>query len=297
MRTALDQNPAFRGSDAGPESSAILPHNMSDVLRAIAHAQKKILSFDRFETTDAWIGEVGAALARVMRTDHAYFIDPRPAVDPSADDTLEVCAPTLGDDFAAGILDDFRGFAPSGHSIFSEQYSTLLHAAVHGAGPTAVHDAPLFDESARKELRLQAEVFDQAEIIRQLALSVPQRYGESLLVFGYDESSVPEWESDAHYALQLLLPTFVHSLELRSRWKALGDELAAFELVPAPTCLVDDHSLWANRALRELPLAAGIAEELQAECLRLARALLKSSDTDCHGTTYAIHFSTGPDEL
>ncbi|MEM9074923.1 MAG: hypothetical protein AAGE52_40875, partial [Myxococcota bacterium] len=130
-------------------------------LDSIVKTQRLLLAFDQYADTRSWVDALTKSLAPLVKTERIYFIAP----EAEPDESIRVYAPSMGDTFAAGIEADFVGFAPTGHSIFSEDYSTLLHQLTYAAGPTAIHDAPLFDERSRRELRLQAEVFDQVAIL------------------------------------------------------------------------------------------------------------------------------------
>ncbi|MEM9862026.1 MAG: helix-turn-helix transcriptional regulator [Myxococcota bacterium] len=268
----------------------MLPRSM---LSTLLEVQREILSFDRFEATADWVAAIGRRLAPVMRTELAYYVGPNDAPAVTGGDSvgaIEVYAPQLDSAFERGIEDDFVGFADAGHSIFSERYSTTLHQLTFAAGPAAIHDEPLFDEANRRSMRLQAEVFDRVGIERQLALSVPQTRGEALLIFGYDGSSVPELGSEAHAALELLLPAYREALALRraqSNWREL---IPAFDALPVATAFVSEADFVVNRALSAL--APPVQQELLEACQTLGRSLLTAAvqrrEPARHGTSYVV---------
>ena len=273
----------------------------SSLFSALAEAQRCLLSFDRYSTPADWIEAVGETIAPVMKTDSIYFVAPASETwERRGANGIEVFAPTLDDDFVAGIESDFVGFAPSGHSVFSESYSTMLHRMVHSAGPAAIHDAPLFEERARKELRLQSEVFDRVSILRQLALSVPEERGEALLVFGYSEGRVPDQGSEACAALELLLPAYREALRLRRSQGNLDTLLAHFEAVPVPMLVVSERAAWDNRAFVRIGLGPLELSALRQSCVALGRTLAKtagSASPSPHGRTYSSVYHAGRVEL
>lgn len=264
----------------------------------LAEVQRRLTSFDQYRSAEEWIGAVGETLAPIMRTDGIYFVGPE--LDhrgPERTTGIDVLAPSLGEDFVAGIKSDFVGFAPTGHSVFSESYSTMLHRLVHEAGPAVVHDAPLFDETSRRELRLQAEVFDRVDIVRQLAMCVPEPRGEALLIFGYELETVPEPGSDAQVALELLLPAYREALHLR-RWQAdFGSLVSSFDAIPVPIVLATERSVWDNRAFHQIEVATNDLDVIRETCLNLAQNLLraarKPATTPFHGVTYTVNRMVG----
>ncbi|MEM6733651.1 MAG: hypothetical protein AAF658_18975, partial [Myxococcota bacterium] len=271
----------------------------------LIEAQRRLLSFDRYASPSEWIQAVGDSIAPVMGTDRIYFVGPVHSENDARGATgIEVLAPTLDEDFEDGIETDFVGYAPTGHSVFSEDYSTLLHQLVHAAGPAVVHDGPLYDERSRKELRLQAEVFDRVDIVRQLALSVPQRRGEALLIFGYEESGIPDPNSGALGALELLLPAYREAMRLRRSQADLPSLLADFDGMPIPMMVVAELASWDNRAFSTLPLSSKELSDLRIECRRRGRALIRAiaktslgASTSPHGTTYGSAYRAGSLEL
>ncbi|MEO1332981.1 MAG: helix-turn-helix transcriptional regulator [Myxococcota bacterium] len=268
----------------------------------LAEVQRRMTSFDQYRSPEDWIEAVGESLAPIMRTDGIYFVGPQLDVRaPESSTGIEVLAPSLGEDFVAGIKSDFVGFAPTGHSVFSESYSTMLHRLVHEAGPAVVHDAPLFDEASRRELRLQTEVFDRVDIVRQLALCVPELRGEALLIFGYELQSVPEPGSDAQVALELLLPAYREALHLR-RWQAdFGSLVSSFDALPVPIVLVTERSIWDNHVFRRLEVTSDELDEIRGTCVNLAQSLLraarKPTKNPLHGVTYTVSRMVGPAEF
>lgn len=183
----------------------------------------------------------------------------------------------MGRDFEAGIKSDFQKFAPTGHSVFSEDYSTFLHRQLYQLGPCAVHDQPLFDERARRELRLQVEVFDKVPFMRQMALSVPMEQGETLLIFGYSEKDVPEYGTPRHSCLELVLPAFEHAVRLRKTQGAHNSLLEAFDSFSSPMMVTDGQNEWANKSFDVLSRRLKSHMELRTIARSIASMLLDSS--------------------
>lgn len=195
--------------------------------------------------------------------------------------SLIVRSPSLGDDFTGGVKRHFVGFE-DGFSIFREAYPTLMHRLVRAGGTGAVHDAPLYDPKQRKRLDLYQEVFRPVRIVRQMALAQPLPQGEALLIAGFDETQVPEFDGARHQIMQILAPVFETSLKLRWRFKDAHQHFTAM-IDSLPEALVafgaDGEEHYRNQAFQDLPLGesgraavARAAHELAAEVCRTLRA-------------------------
>lgn len=223
--------------------------------------------------------------------------------------SLIVRAPSLGEDFAAGINRHFIGFE-DGFSIFREAYPTTMHRLVRAAGAGAVHDAPLYDAKRRRQLDLYQEVFRPVRVVRQLALAKPLPQGEALLIAGFDEPEAPEYNGTRHQILQILAPIFETSLKLL--WQSQQASRRFTTMIDAlPEALIvfdaDGGERYRNRAFEALPAgeadravlvrAAGKLVDEVGRCLRPMRSstpLTTSSDISLPSGSYNLRAFVAP---
>jgi DNA-binding CsgD family transcriptional regulator len=274
-------------------------------MRLLQDAQRVLLSVQTAEDLDTWTTEVFHVLRPLLNTSHLYFLQPShvssrtsnlldetPRSDGASarngssafpaheagdgashpeSDSLLVWSPSLGEEFARGIKRHFVGFE-DGFSIFREAYPTTMHRLIRAAGAGAVHDAPFHDPTRRKRLDLHQEVFRPVRVVRQMALAQPLPQGEALLIAGFDEAEVPDYNGTRHQILQLLAPVFETSLKLLWQLKeasrrfttmidALPEALIAFD--------ADGAESHRNRAFQNLP----VGEPDRAVLVRTARKL------------------------
>lgn len=274
-------------------------------MRRLRDAQRVLLSVQTAEDLDTWTTEVFHVLRPLLDTSHLYFLQPSQISRPSSglrngqhesgggsaptvssafpaqeagggaphpdSASLIVRSPSLGEEFARGIKRHFVGFE-DGFSIFREAYPTTMHRLVRAAGAGAVHDAAFHDPERRKRLDLHQEVFRPVRVVRQMALAQPLPQGEALLIAGFDEAEVPDYNGTRHHILKILAPVFETSLKLLWQFKeasrrfttmidALPEALIAFD--------ADGGEYHRNRAFQNLT----VGEPDRAMLVRAARKL------------------------
>lgn len=214
----------------------------------------------------AWVEAVSDALRPLFHTDHVYYTEPaglEPSLaggsDASSAPDLFVCNPSADDAFPSRLQGHFTGFQ-DGFSQFGDAPATLIRRLVRSAGTGAFHDAPLYDADRQAASPLYQQVFRPAGIQRKLALSVPLAQGEAMLIVGFPETDVPDFEGHRHRLLELLLPAFEAGLRFRRHLirRPIGLESVP-ENAPIPLIFFDDagRERYRNEAFEDLLRSLG----------------------------------------
>jgi DNA-binding CsgD family transcriptional regulator len=171
----------------------------------------------------------------------------------------------------------------------------------------------MHDPKQRKRLNLYQEVFRPVRVVRQMALAQPLPQGEALLIAGFDETRVPEYDGARHQIMQILAPVFETSLKLRLRFKGARPHFEAI-IDSLPEALVafcaDGEEHYRNQAFQNLPLGesgraavARASHELAAKVCQTLRAtppsqpLTAQRDLSLPSGSYELRAFTTPSLL
>jgi DNA-binding NarL/FixJ family response regulator len=277
----------------------------ADTLRAVQDVQRTLLSPPAApDAFSDWMDAVCRGLRPLLRTDRVYYLEPEGLLDaptvlgadraarppssqrsdsaafepsaPASAPRLRIHSPSTAGTLDAGINRHFQGFQ-DGFSQFREAYPTIQHRIVRGAGPAALHDAPIHDWARRERLDIYQEVFRPERIDRQMGLTVPLPLGEAMILAGFPRHDAPDFDGTRHQLLKLLVPAFEASLRFRRHLARANTQLTTVLDRLNVALLVfgaDGQEQHRNAAFKTLVPTGPDAEALVAAASALAHDLL-----------------------
>ncbi|MDX8349363.1 helix-turn-helix transcriptional regulator [Cognatiyoonia sp. IB215446] len=262
----------------------------------VFEAQKALLTVHDAMNDDDWISQVIDALEPILGTERLYFLEPCRSIkdDGSPDERISVKSRSLGVTFERGISSHFCGYDSGGYSRFKDDYATYLHRAIRLAGTGAFNDTHLYCPSLRGAMEIQQEVFRPLRIERQLALSVPERRGESMLIAGYDHREAPDPNDTRNKALIYLLPAFEAAVGFRRALKQVEIEAidACTQHQAFASISLDGEILFLNNCFREHLAAQQRRFDLMAAVKRFAAQLAALAVKDVDHSTLPVQSLT-----